>query len=174
MDIGDILKSIAPVLATAVAGPLGGAAVEAIGTALGLKNTTVDAIKNVIQSGLTPEQQLALKQADQQFQLQMQQQVDDMITKLEDLAVKDRDSARQRESAVKDNTNKILAYTIVGSFIAMTLSILLGYSKVDSAMTGMLVGYASAKCEQVVAYYFGSSKGSDDKTKWMLKNTNAK
>ena len=65
----------------------------------------------------------------------------------------------------------ILAYVIVGSFVAMVGGALLGYAKVDSALAGTLVGYLSAKCEQVIGFYFGSSKGSEDKTLLLAQST---
>jgi len=82
---------------------------------------------------------------------------------------------RDRQINVKDNVNKILAYSVVGAFIAMVSATLLGYAKVESVLAGTLVGYLSAKCEQVLAYYFGSSKGSSEKTSMIynsIKNDN--
>ena len=53
---------------------------------------------------------------------------------------------------------------MVGAFIAMVGATLAGFAKVESVLAGTLVGYLSAKCEQVLAYYFGSSKGSEQKS----------
>ena len=78
--------------------------------------------------------------------------------------VDDRSSARLRESAVKDNTNRILAFVIVAGFLATVGFTLAGMAKIEGALAGTLVGYISAKAEQVLAYYFGSSKSSDRKT----------
>lgn len=158
----DWLKTIAPTLATVLAGPLAGLAVEAIGSAIGITDATKDKINDALQTGqLSGEQIVALKQAE----IDMKTKEQEFGFKFEELVFKDRDSARQREMAVKDNTNKILAYTIVGSFVAMVTGTLMGWAKVDSVLAGTLVGYLSAKAEQVLAYYFGSTKGSADKTK---------
>lgn len=75
----------------------------------------------------------------------------------------DRDSARQREVGTKDKVNRNLAYIIIGSFITMVIATLAGYSKVDSALAGTLIGYLSAKAEQVISYYFGSTHSSSQK-----------
>jgi len=72
--------------------------------------------------------------------------------------------ARDREVAVKDRTNQVLAYTVVAAFIFMVAATLLGEAKVEGALAGTLVGYLSAKAEQVLAYYFGSTAGSARKT----------
>lgn len=158
----DWLKNIAPTLATVLAGPLAGLAVEAIGNAIGMTDATKEKISDALQTGqLSGEQIIALKRAE----IDMKAKEQEFGFKFEELVFKDRDSARQREMAVKDNTNKILAYTIVGSFVAMVTGTLMGWAKVDSVLAGTLVGYLSAKAEQVLAYYFGSTKGSADKTK---------
>ena len=62
--------------------------------------------------------------------------------------------------AVKSQLVPTLAVVIVGSFIGVTVGTLLGYTKIDSVLAGTLVGYLSAKAEQVIAFYFGSSNGS--------------
>lgn len=158
----DFLKTLAPTLATLLGGPLAGLAVDLLGPKLGITNATKDKITAALQNGqLSGEQIVAIKQAE----LEAKAKEDELGFKFTELEFKDLDSARQREMAVKDNTNKVLAYTIVGAFIAMIGATLLGWAKVDSALAGTLVGYLSAKAEQVCAYYFGSTKGSADKTR---------
>ena len=166
----EFLKTIAPWLASALVGPAGGIAVDVIGKALGIDAPTMEKVKDAIGQPMTPEQQVSLKTAEMQFAKDMEQMRLDAIGRATDAEVKDRDSARNREINVKDGVNTVLAYIIVGSFIGMVASVLFGYSKVDTAMTGMLVGYASAKCEQVIAYYFGNTKSSNEKTQWLIKN----
>jgi len=157
----DWLKTLAPTIASALGGPLAGMAVTALGAAFGWKDVTAEKVTDLLQSGtLNGEQLAAIKQAE----LVLKQHESDNGFKFAELEIRDRDSARNREVQVKDNTNKFLAYTIVGAFIAMVGAALLGYAKVESALAGTLVGYLSAKCEQVLAYYFGSSKSSDRKT----------
>jgi hypothetical protein len=158
----EFLKTLAPTLATLLGGPLAGLAVDLLGPKLGITDATKDKITAALQTGqLTGDQIVAIKQAE----LEAKAKEEELGVKFAEMEFKDLDSARQREMAVKDNTNKILAYTIVGAFIAMIGATLLGLAKVDSALTGTLVGYLSAKAEQVCAYYFGSTKGSADKTR---------
>jgi len=163
MDWKSLVSTVAPWLGTALGGPLGGMAVSAIGDAFGLSEKTEATIKAAL-SGATPEQMLALKTADQTFALRMQELGFANEQKLAELAMQDRDSARKREASVQDWTPRVLAYLIVVAFISVTVAVLGGWGKVDSVMAGTLIGYISAKCEQVVAYYFGSSSGSDRKT----------
>jgi len=56
-----------------------------------------------------------------------------------------------------------LALLIVVTFLATAGLTLFGLTKVDSVLAGTLMGYLSAKCEQVVSFYFGSSAGSQRK-----------
>ncbi len=168
MDWTTVLKQLAPTVASAVLGPLGGVAVAALGNILGVSEATQDKIADVIKTGqLTPEQIGELKK----LELQYQENERERGFKYSELEFKDRDSARSREVATKDNTNKILAFTIIGAFIAMVAGTLLGWAKVDSVLAGTLVGYLSAKAEQVLAYYFGSSSGSAQKTALLAAST---
>jgi hypothetical protein len=163
MDFTSILKTVAPWLGTAIGGPLGGMAVNFIAGKMGLPESTIDAVKSAI-IGMTPEQALALKESDQEFALHMQEMGFKQVTDLEALAVKDRDSARQREMAVKDSTNKVLATVIVGGFMVMVAATLMGWTSAESVLAGTLIGYLSAKADQVLSYYFGSNKDSARKT----------
>lgn len=168
MDWKNLIATVAPWIGTALGGPLGGMAIGAIGDALGLSEKTEATIKGAL-SGATPEQMLALKQADQAFALKMQELGFENEQKIAELAASDRDSARKREAAVQDWTPRILAYLLIGAFISVIVGVLAGWGKADSVLAGTLIGYLSAKAEQVVAYYFGSSSGSDKKTEIMAK-----
>jgi hypothetical protein len=169
MDWKGLVGQVAPMIGTALGGPLGGLAVQAIGSALGLDQKTEDAVKQAI-AGATPEQMIAIKNADNDFKLKMtalgfdhEDKIAALNAQAAELDVKDRQGARDMQAATKSITVPVLAYVIVVSFIAMIASTLAGYSHVDGALAGSLVGYLSAKCEQVVAYYFGSSRGSQQK-----------
>lgn len=162
----DWLKTITPTIASALGGPLAGLAVTAIGSALGWEDSTQEKVTDLLQSGaMTGEQIAAIKKAEADLKAHEQE----LGFRFEELTFKDRADARAREASVKDNTNKILAFTVVGAFIAMVATSLLGWAKVDSALAGTLVGYLSAKAEQVLAYYFGSTKGSAEKTALLAK-----
>jgi hypothetical protein len=141
-------------------------AVGAVADALGLSEKTEASIKSAL-SGVTPEQMLALKQADQAFQLRMQELGFQNIKDMEALAVSDRDSARKREMTVGDYTPRIIAYAMLGGFLAMAFGVLFGGVKADTVLAGTVIGYLSAKAEQIIAYYFGSTANSLAKTKML-------
>ncbi len=84
MSTMDVVKSVLPWLGTALGGPLGGMAAEAVGTALGLSDKSIDAVKNTL-SGMTAQDMLLLKQADYDFQVKMQTLGFDSVYKLAEL-----------------------------------------------------------------------------------------
>lgn len=163
MDWKQIIGTVAPWIASALTGPLGGMAVGAAADALGLSEKTESALKAAIQ-GVTPEQMMALKNADQAFELKMQELGFTHIERLEELAAQDRASAREREAKVADHTNRNLAYAVLAAFIAMATVTLMGWAKAESVLAGTIIGYLSAKAEQVLSYYFGSTAGSVKKS----------
>lgn len=169
MDWKDLVSKVAPLLGSALGGPLGGAAVSAIADALGLNEKTEEAVKAAL-SGTTPEQLLALKQADNDFTVKMREIGFESTKDMESLAVQDRDSARKREIAVGDKTVRNLAYLITGGFFALIAALLFVNIPADSkTILYVLVGSLGTAWTGVCAYYFGSTKGSQVKTDLLAK-----
>lgn len=173
MDFTQIIKAVAPWIGTALGGPLGGMAVEAAANALGVPEKTADALKQAL-AGVTPEQMLALKKADQDFQLAMQQLGFKQVADLENIAAGDRSNARAREIAVKDRTPAILAYLIISGFFGIALAqlvALMGWPDVAArippqgwVIIGNISGYLAAEAKAAAAYYFGTTSDSGRKT----------
>lgn len=165
-----LLGTVAPTIATALGGPLAGVATKAIIGALGLTDgTPADQVALAVQNA-TPEQLLALKKADQDFAVRMRE-LDIDVLKVD---ANDRDSARQRESSVRDWTPRILAFVVVAGFLTSVYMVLAGLvpglkDPTTAALIGSLIGYVSAKADQVVAYYFGSNNSSERKTELLAK-----
>lgn len=180
MEVSDTLKKIAGTVgqwAPAIAGALTvtgvgapvGAAVAAVGMlakAYGLPETSShDEVLAAVQSTTDPDIKLKLIQVNNDFILkQKDQELQELRIALDDVR-----SARQREIDTKDNTNKILAYVIIGAFVCVIAGTLAGYAKIDSVLAGTLIGYLSAKAEQVLTYYFGTTKGSEHKTELLAR-----
>lgn len=150
-----IITAIAPTLGTALYGPLGGLAGNILASIVGGDASKVE--EAVLKQD--PDTMLKLKQADQDFVAKMRE----LDISEDALYFKDRDSARQREASVKDRMPAILAGLAVGGFFAVVYSVLSGSAKIDSVLAGTIIGYVSAKADQVLSYYFGSSKSSSDK-----------
>jgi hypothetical protein len=153
-----ILKGIAPVLATAVAGPAGGAAVGWIASKLGIDDATVEGVTQALTS--SPELTMKLKELDLEY------------AKLEQ---QDRDSARQAYAAVATSEHAtkldkavvpILALgTVSLAFLFIGILIFIDVAPDQQQMIIFALGFITSSAGQVLSFYFGSSQGSKDKTK---------
>lgn len=160
----DLVRTVAPSIASAVGGPLAGMATRAISEALLGKPDGSEEELQVAASKATPEQLLALKQAENEFAVKMRE----LDIDLERISSQDRNSAREREVKTGDWMPRVLAFIVVGGFMFTVFLVLMGYVEgmkdpLMATTVGTLIGFVSAKCEQVVAYYFGSSAGSKAK-----------
>jgi hypothetical protein len=152
----DILKTMAPGLATLVAGPMGGLAVKAIASKFGVEDT-LEAVTAAIQSD--PEAAMKLREID--------------LREIEAHA-KDRDSARNRETVIATSghaplLNKVvtpvLALGVVGlSFALFAVLIFVNVKPEAKDILIYILGVLSAAVTQILSYYFGSSQGSKDKS----------
>jgi hypothetical protein len=158
--IGAVLKSVAPTLLTGFGGPAGALVATIAKKAMGDPAMTDEALEQAVEvAATTPEGLQKLKEIE--ADLKKAELEHDF--KFEELTVDDRKDARAREVALKDSTTKILAFAILGAFIGMGLAVLMGWATAESTIAGTIIGYMSAKAEQVVSYYFGSSAGSRHK-----------
>jgi hypothetical protein len=162
--LSDLLKNVAPGLATMVAGPLGGMAVKAIASKLGVEDS-VEAVTKAIQSD--PDAAMKLREID--------------LKEIE-AANKDRDSARGREMAIATSEAAPLLNKIVTPVLALGVTVLtfglfamLIFVEVKPEAKDILIyilGALSAALTQILSYYFGSSAGSkekDEKIKGLIK-----
>ena len=168
-NIKPFVSKFAPIVGAALGGPLGGAAGAILASALGVKDADPKSIEQAIKNGtLTGEQIVALKQAEDQFALQMKQLDINSVEEMEKLAIQDRSSAREREMAVKDWTPRILAYGVTLGFFGL-LSFLLRHDLPAGSkdVLNIMLGSLGTAWISIVTYYFGSSAGSDKKTDLM-------
>lgn len=166
-DAGNALATVAPTLATAIGGPLAGTATGFVLKALGLSSDTTKQQLAASLVNATPDQLLALKQADNEFTEHMAQlQLD-----TSKLAYNDIDSARKREASVKDYMPSMLGSIIVLGMMGTTFAVLGGYVKADSVLAGTMLGYLFSESKQVLAYYFGSSVDNDSKNELLFQAT---
>lgn len=166
-----IIKTVAPTVASALGSPLAGLAISALGSMFGIEEPTQDKIKSYIEKGqLTGEQIVQLKE----LELKYKNEEEERGFRYAELAFKDVYSARNREVLTKDSTNKILAFIIVAAFLTIAIFVLAGWAKAETVLAGTIIGYVSAKCEQVLSYYFGSTKSSARKTELIAKSDSIK
>ena len=164
------LATVAPTIATALGGPLAGTATKFLADYFtdGDTKTTQEQLENAI-TNASPAQLTELKKLDLDFKQQMKQ----LNVDLEKINAQDRDSARKREIKTGSWANPTLAAIVIAGFFATVGYVLATGFKIDensAALIGTLIGYVSAKADQVVSYYFGSSAGSKEKNALMAKN----
>jgi hypothetical protein len=153
-----ILKGVAPVLATAVAGPAGGAAVGWIADKLGIPDSTIEGVTAALTGN--PEMTLKLKELDLEY------------AKMD---AADRDSARQAYAAVATSQYAtkldkavvpVLALgTVALAFLFIGILIFIDVASDQQQMIIFALGFITSSAGQVLSFYFGSSQGSKEKTK---------
>ena len=164
MDWQALLKTVAPWIGTAIGGPLGGMALSAAASALGVSDKTAEGLKAAL-AGTTPEQMLALKKADQDFALQMQALGFKSEADLEGIAAGDRDSARKMQTATVSIVPALLTCFVVGAFTA-TLILLLKFDvpATNRDIVVYMIGQLSGGFTSALAFWLGTTRDSARKT----------
>lgn len=159
----DVLKSLAPTVASAVLGPMGGAATMAIGNLLGISEPTQDKIAKVFTDGqLTGEQLTELRKLEAQYKNDEAERG----FKYEELIFKDRDSARQMAIATQSTTPTVLTWLIV--LITLLSEAMLIFQAtppgVDPIILGRVLGTLDSALIMVLSFWFGTNSQSARKT----------
>ena len=157
------LKQIAPTVATALGGPLAGMAISVVSKAIGVDEDKVgDLIKD---NKLTAEQIAQVKLAE----IELQKQAQELGLNFAKLEVDDRKSAREMQAATRSIVPPALAAIVTVGFFGILVMMLLG--KVDSNNPAilMMLGSLGTAWTGIIAYYFGSSAGSQAKTDLLSK-----
>jgi hypothetical protein len=154
-ELLNLLKGVAPALATAVAGPLGGAAISAIAGKLGVSDSVEEVAKAIAGD---PEAAQKLAEIDlRQFELENA----------------DRNSARHMQEVALQQEDKFAKHFIywfawywsIGStlyFFCVTFAPMPeGGRDFANIILGFLLGTAVAT---IISFFYGSSKSSKDKT----------
>jgi hypothetical protein len=160
-ELFGILKGIAPTLATAVAGPLGGVAITALANKFGVSDS-VDAVAKAIAGDPKAAEKL------QELELEM--------AKLDMANTAD---ARKMNSEIQSSTTaswlaKNIAYVIDVAIIAGALTMtfvvfIVGVPEQNKSMAFTALGSLWTLTGTVVNFHRGSSAGSKAKTEEMMK-----
>jgi hypothetical protein len=148
-ELFGLLKGIAPTLATAVAGPLGGMAVSALATKFGVS----DSVESVAKA-IAGDPQAAQKIAEVELE----------YAKLD---AADRDSARKNEAALATSENTPLLNKSVTPILALVVVVAWGLIQyhllthvVPTEMREIIIrvlGTLDGALVMVLSYYFGAS-----------------
>ena len=167
--MNDFLTSIAPTLASALLGPMGGMAVAGLGKILGIDNATQkDITKAITDSKITPDQLAEI----QKLELQYKNDEAERGFKYAELQFKDVDSARNLEVQTHSYTPSILTWIIVIAVLALEGAMLFGVKiLVDDIVLGRIMGTLDTSLGLVLAYWFGSNSSSARKTELLAQAT---
>jgi hypothetical protein len=156
------LKSVAPTIASALGGPLAGLAVEAVSKAIGIDPKDV---QSTIESGkLTSDQIGQIKLAE----IEMAARAQELGLDFEKLSVEDRKSARDMQSSTKSIIPSVLALSITVGFFGILVGLMTEQFKTSDALM-MMLGSLGTAWTGIIAFYFGSSAGSQAKDQ-LLRN----
>lgn len=156
-----IVKSIAPTLGAALGGPMAGVAIKALSDSL-LGEDALEPEQQLEEliSTASPEQLVKIKQIEKDFELQMKKLDVDVFA----LEVKDRDSARIHH---KDSVMPALLVVLLTVLVAAGTAALIFVQvpETNRSIVYMLFGQILTAWVAANAYWFGTSKSSQDKTK---------
>lgn len=192
-DALTVLERAAPTIATVAGTPLLGGAVAALEAVFGLTpapdasmSDRQNAVATAVQ-GATPEQLAAVRKADQDYAARMaeagfkdKETLAQLAVSEEKVYVGDTADARARNA----NNDRVfwLGVVVLATFAAVmgtslygAYALLTGKLPVSNAaivgmvagFVGTIIGYVSANAQQVVGFFFGSSKGSEQKSEAM-------
>jgi hypothetical protein len=160
----DWLKTIAPTIATALGGPLAGLAVDAISKAIGIDPKDVQA---TIDSGkLSAEQIMSIKQAE----IAMAARAQEMGLDFAKLSNDDRKSARDMQVATKSYLPPALAIGVTIGFFGILGGLMYGQIQ-HAPQIDIMLGSLGTAWTGIIAFYFGSSAGSQAKDNLLHQST---
>jgi hypothetical protein len=163
----DWLIKLVPTIATCLGGPLAGLAVTAVSKALGIDE---DKVQETIDKGKLNADQIA---ALQQAEVELKAKALELNLNFEELAVRDRSSARDLQAQTKSIVPPLLAILVTTGFFGILAALMMGYAtKSDELM--IMLGSLSSAWIGVISFYFGSSAGSQDKDRMIHNSTPVK
>lgn len=164
MNWKSIVSTVAPTIATALGGPMAGAAVKFLGSQfLDDENATEDQVAEYVRNA-SPDQLLKIKQADQEFTLQMEKLGVDVFK----IEAEDKKNARAEHKHSK--MPSILS--VVLTLLVAAIVALLFYLEVPEGareVLFMLLGVVVKEWGNSMQYWFGTTRGSAEKTAVMTK-----
>lgn len=183
-QIKDAFFKIAPVAASLVGSPMAGMAIKVIGEAIGIAEPTAERVASAIESGsLSPEQVVAIRTADAALKVRLKELgIDEkkIDAEVEKAYLADTQDARRVHAGDRGvfllgiAILLIMLIDVIATF-ALVYAILTGGISVKDVglvaavfgLLGTLNGYVAANAQQVISYYFGTTRGSMEKSREM-------
>lgn len=158
--MNDFLAGLAPTIASALLGPLGGVAVAGLGKIFGIDNATQKDIAAQFEAGkLTPEQIGEIKL----LELKLIDDEKERGFRYAELEFKDRDSARDMQKVTQSAVPAVLTYLLTFGFFGV-LGMMFYYPDVkDSPPLMIMLGSLGTAWTGACAFWFGTTRSSQTK-----------
>ena len=162
------LNQIAPTIATCLGGPLAGLAVTALSKLFGV---APDQVQSMINDNKLSADQIA---AVQQEEIRFKEQTQALGLNFEQLAVEDRKSARDMQTTTQSIIPPLLSILVTIGFFGILAYLMV--TPADTANTPLMImlGSLGTAWTGIIAFYFGSSAGSQKKDAMLYNSTPAK
>ena len=170
--MNDFLRSVAPMIGTALGGPLGGAAAAFLADKLGLEPKTVEAVTEVLNSGrMTPEQVASVKLAEIDFEKFLKEH----DIKLEEVHAQDRADARKLLVSTGSKLPATLSIMVTLGYFGILIGMMVGWLKVsDSQALLIMLGSLGTAWGMVMSFWFGTTRSSSEKNEIIARTQAAK
>jgi hypothetical protein len=171
MSWKDVVKSVAPVLGTALGGPLAGAAIKTLSAKfLGTDEGDLQDLETQLENqflSASPDALIELRKLDKEFEAKMAELKVDVF-KIE---------TRDRQNARKENKQSIMpaALSVGLSVTIIVIVYLLFYVTVPTGskeVLFMLLGVVMKEWGGSMQYWFGTTRSSAEKTAMMINGSN--
>lgn len=156
----ETLKTLAPTVATALGGPLAGAAVSALGGILGVPDATQATIGNLFKDGQLTAENLA---EIRKLELQYQNDEKERGFKYSELEFKNQDSARQMQIATHSKMPGTLTILVTIGFFSILALLFFHPELKGNEIVMVMVGQLSAVWAGCVSFYTGTTYSSASK-----------
>lgn len=173
MDWKSLVKGIAPVIGSfiPIGGPVAAWGIGALADALWPGEDNKDKTEEMVASALqqmTPEQAAAIKKADQDFKVRM----DELGLKREELAYQDTASARAMQIETRDWIPRALSVLTVAGWVFLVWVCINKptWAEGSKDLLYAILATANSALMLVLSFYFGSSQGSQSKDALLYKS----
>ena len=165
--MNDILKKLAPLLGTAIAGPFGALAATFLADKLGVQEKTIAAVTEALSTnGLSAEQVTSIRQAEIEFKKWM----GDNQIKQDQLVADDRKDARAMQIATQSKMPAILTILVTVGFFTVLGALLAMPELKANEIVLVMVGQLSAVWGACVAFYVSTTFSSASKTQLLAQS----
>lgn len=169
--MNDFLAGLAPTIASALLGPLGGVAVAGLGRIFGIDNATQKDIAAQFEAGkLTPEQIGEIKL----LELKLQDDEKERGFRYAELEFKDRDSARDMQKVTQSAVPAVLTYLLTFGFFGILGMMFYHPDVKDSPPLMIMLGSLGTAWTGACAFWFGTTRSSQNKDAMLANSTPVK